>query len=120
MSASGSRADIRHGREVRVGDLVLVARGPGFVGGQGDYRRDFRRCSGKVLPVVGWDSTGLAWLPLRGCAVLSVAPHLLIVVRRNVLPKRVKLPSNSAPHRDGREASRLAQPSSTPARGRER
>ncbi len=30
------------------------------------------------------------------------------------------LSSNSAPHRDGREASRLGQPSSAPARGRER
>ena len=31
-----------------------------------------------------------------------------------------RMRSNSAPHRDGREAARLGQPSSAPARGRER
>ena len=78
----------RHGREVRVGDLVLVAKAPCAVGGDSEYRRNFRQCSGKVLPIVGWDSTGLAWLPLRGRAVVSVAPHLLTVVRRNRSTRR--------------------------------
>ena len=35
-------------------------------------------------------------------------------------PTEMKLPSNRAPHRDGREASCLRQSSSAPARGRER
>jgi hypothetical protein len=79
----------RHGREIRVGDLVLVAKAPRVVGGDSEYRRNFRQCSGKVLPIVGWDSTGLAWLPLRGDhGVLSVAPSLLSIVRRSRSTRR--------------------------------
>ena len=72
----------RNGRELKVGDLVRVARDYGAIGGDHDFRRSLRRCTGRVLPIVGWDVTGLAWLPLRRPEVVSVPPRLLTLIRR--------------------------------------
>jgi hypothetical protein len=58
---------------------------------------------------------GDAWLGYwaLGCGVIvAIATHALI--------RRWLWRSNSAPHRDGREASHVGRPSSAPARGRER
>jgi hypothetical protein len=45
---------------------------------------------------------------------------VLIAITGSACPSPGEERPNSAPHRDGREASRLGQPSSAPARGRER
>ena len=72
----------RAGIQIRVGDFVRVAKYLASPRAHREYRGVFRQCSGRVFPVVGWDATGLAWIPLRGGGVLSVAPELLLVVRR--------------------------------------
>jgi hypothetical protein len=66
---------------------------------------------GLIVAVVAWTATNqpLWFWATPVCALLSVCLPLLARVR-----------SNNAPHRDGREASHLDQPSSAPARGRER
>ena len=69
-------------RQIKVGDFVRIAKCLGTLRAHRDYRRVFRQIAGQVFPVVGWDATGLAWIPLRGGEVLSVAPELLVVVRR--------------------------------------
>ena len=69
-------------RRIRVGDFVRIAKHLGTLRADRDFRRVFRQIAGQVFPVVGWDATGLAWIPLRGGEVLSVAPELLVVVRR--------------------------------------
>jgi hypothetical protein len=71
----------RHIRRLKVGDRVKVAtslRGLAHP----DYRKVFRRVAGRVTIVVGWDATGGAWIPIQGCEVLTIEPHLLRVVRR--------------------------------------
>lgn len=77
---------IRHldrvGRVIRLGDLVRVARSLGCVTPSREYRRSFRLCAGRVLQVLGWDQAGLLWIPLRHGEVLSVEPHILLVVGR--------------------------------------
>lgn len=73
------------GKVIAVGDLVRVAKtlsAPAVA----EYRRSFKRCAGKVFPVVGWDQTGLAWIPLGRSGVLSVEPRLLSVVRKASVP----------------------------------
>ena len=68
--------------QIRVGDFVRVAKRLASPRTPREYRRVFHSCSGQVFPVVGWDVTGAAWIPLRRGGVLSVAPALLVVVRR--------------------------------------
>ena len=66
------------------GDFVRVAKYLGDPRAHREYRASFRRCAGRVLPIVGWDTTGLAWLPLGRGEVVSVSPELLRLVRRSV------------------------------------
>jgi len=80
------------GRAIAVGDLVRVSKTLGVETAPADYRRSFGRCAGKVFPVVGWDRTGAAWIPLGHSGVLSIEPTLLSVVRKAAR----KLASNSA------------------------
>ncbi len=56
---------------------------------------------------------------ISGCRTLNPTQGLCAPVRAwpGAIPK---MTANSAPHRDGREASHFDQPSSAPARGRER
>jgi hypothetical protein len=72
----------RVGNKIRVGDFVRVAKYLASPRAHREYRGAFRQCSGQIFPVVGWDTTGLAWISLRRGEVLSVAPELLVVVRR--------------------------------------
>ncbi len=67
----GAKFD-RAGTPICVGDFVRVARCLYSVIAHQEYRADFRRCAGRILPVVGWDSTGLAWIPNGNRGVLSV------------------------------------------------
>jgi hypothetical protein len=80
-----SRGMDRNGRRIQVGDAVMVARNLGAVGVNRDFQKAFRRVAGRVTTVVGWDSTGAAWIPFTGGGVLSVEPHLLSVLRRAAL-----------------------------------
>lgn len=68
---------------LRTGDLVLVSKHLGTTLAPREYRASFRRCAGRVFPIVGWDVTGLAWIPLKRGEVLSVSPALLKLVRRS-------------------------------------
>ena len=54
-----------------------------------------------------------------GAVVMGVLSTACIVAL-SLRSVREQMTANSAPHRDGREASRVGQPSSAPARGRER
>jgi hypothetical protein len=65
------------------GDLVRVSKHLGTSRAHPEYRASFRRCAGRVLPIAGWDRTGLVWLPLGRGEVVSVAPELLQLVRRH-------------------------------------
>src|SRR5258706_9724293 len=81
----------------RTGDLVRVAKHLGTSRAHREYRAGFRRCAGRVFPIVGWDSTGLPWLPLGRGEVLTVSLELLrLVRRRNQSGMRRPLTSNSA------------------------
>ena len=67
---------------LRTGDVVKVAKHLGAITAHREYRASFRRCAGRIFPIVGWDTTGLAWIPLGRGEVLSVSPGLLSLVRR--------------------------------------
>ncbi len=93
----------RVGRAIRIGDFVRLPRAVPF-GVHRDYRQTYRRFSSRVLPVIGWDTTGLAWVPIGKWEVLSVEPHLLQLVRRTRIKRRPimhakRMASNSTPHR---------------------
>jgi hypothetical protein len=77
----GAKLD-RVGTPICVGDFVRVAKCLYSVTAHQEFRADFRRCAGRVFPVVGWDQTGVAWIPNGKMGVLSVEPQLLRVVRR--------------------------------------
>jgi hypothetical protein len=66
----------------RTGDVVRVAKYLGTTFAHREYRASFRRCAGRVFPIVGWDATGLVWIPLGRGEVLSVSPALLSLVHR--------------------------------------
>src|SRR4029077_8655417 len=93
----------RAGRAIRIGDYVRLPRSVHF-GAHRDYRQTYRRVSSRVLPVIGWDATGLAWVPIGKWEVLSVEPRLLQLVRRARIKRRPimcanRMASNSTPHR---------------------
>ena len=66
----------------RTGDIVRVAKHLGTMKVHREYRASFRRCAGRAFPIVGWDMTGLPWIPLGRGEVLTVSPELLSLVRR--------------------------------------
>jgi len=72
------------GRRIDIGDEVRVARCLGGLGSHPEFRRAFRRVAGRLTTVVGWDSTGGAWIPVHSREVLTIEPHLLRLVRRGV------------------------------------
>ena len=67
---------------LRTGDIVRVAKHLGTARSHREYRASFRRCAGRIFPIVGWDTSGQAWIPLGRGEVLSVPPDLLRLVRR--------------------------------------
>jgi hypothetical protein len=113
----------RAGRAIRIGDFVRLPRSVHFKAHR-DYRQTYRRLSRRVLPVIGWDTTGLAWVPIGKWEVLSVEPWLLQIVRRTRIKRKplmdTRMASNRTPHSDAREASHLVSPSQSRAGGRGR
>ena len=95
-AATAHRRADRSGRVIRTGDYVRVGRAVGSLGINRDYQRSFRQCQGRIFRVVGWDKTGLAWIPLRNGEVLSIEPRLLSVVRR--APIKARLVSGGLVH----------------------
>src|SRR6187549_1987928 len=67
---------------LKTGDIVRVAKHLGTARSHREYRASFRRCAGRIFPIVGWDTSGQAWIPLGRGEVLSVSPELLRLVRR--------------------------------------
>ena len=93
----------RAGRAIRIGDFVRLPRAVHF-GTHRDYRQTYRRVARRVLPVIGWDTTGQAWVPIGKWEVLSVEPRLLQLVRRTRVKRRPilegkSMASNSTLHR---------------------
>lgn len=78
----------RCGRPIRIGDQVRVSKSLGSIFGDREYRAMFRRCAGRVFTVVGWDYTGMAWIPISRGEVLSIETRLLKVVGRNGRDRR--------------------------------
>jgi len=72
-----------------------------------------------VVALFALDGAGYWAIPNHYPVAASYLVSLLALVLFFVVDTRWLL-SNSAPHRDGREASHGGQPSSAPARGRER
>jgi len=75
----------RSGRRIRIGDKVRVARRlrGGYV--HSEFQRPFQQVAGRLTTIVGRDTTGGAWVPLRGCEVITLEPYLLEFVRRGRL-----------------------------------
>ena len=114
----------RAGRVIRIGDYVRLPRSVHF-GAHRDYRQTYRRVSSKVLPVIGWDTTGLAWVPIGKWEVLSVEPRFLQLVRRTRIKRRPivgasRMASNSTPHPEPLKQRSLWRPSSRRPGGRGR
>ena len=71
------------GNQMRIGDFVRLDKYFGSLCSLHEYRRDFRKCSGRIFAVAGFDLTGALWIPLKSGSVLSVMPEQLVTVRRS-------------------------------------
>jgi hypothetical protein len=67
--------------QISIGDWVLLPKTPETFPVHREYAKTFRKFSGRVLRVVGWDSEGYAWIDINK-EVLSVPPQILTLVRR--------------------------------------
>jgi hypothetical protein len=74
----------------------------------------------QFLPAPATEALSRSLLAQWGIAVVVGYVQWFICVPLLLQLRSSRRASNSAPHRDGREASRLGQTSSAPARGRER
>ena len=102
MSMRSHRGGLDHrGRNLQVGDVVRVARTLGGVA-HADYRKVFRRVAGRITTIVGWDATGGAWIPIQGCEVITIEPHLLRVIRRGIHKRGLMLTPNPSLNADSR------------------
>jgi hypothetical protein len=72
------------GRKIKVDDVVSVSRGLRDLKAHLEFRRAFRKVSGQLRTVVGWDSIGGAWIRISSYEVLTIEPRLLKVIRRGV------------------------------------